>query len=132
MTREEAIQVCNDVRLLFWSLSDKVKDAMKMAIEALKQQEQNSLPDKVGEETDDKYKYFAEKFDKVEEIIQQLEKDVNRLENSRTIEVRPVYPNAPLTGISAYAGPEFNGLCTGLPTNSSTTLLWSRNEEDEK
>ena len=40
MTREEAIQVCNDVQSMFWFLSDKVKDAVAMAIEALKQTEQ--------------------------------------------------------------------------------------------
>lgn len=111
MTREEAIQVCKDVQSLYWSLSDKIRDAMGMAIEALEQPEHNE----VGEATDDtdKLKFVAHKLDQLGEKIQQLEKDVNRLENSRTIEVRPVYPNITSTGISAYAGPTFNGVCMG-------------------
>ena len=43
MTKEEAIEVCKRVRLMFYPLSDKVSDAMKMAIEALKQPEVKCL-----------------------------------------------------------------------------------------
>lgn len=39
MTREEAIQVCKDVQSMYWFLSDKIKDAMGIAIESLKQPE---------------------------------------------------------------------------------------------
>ena len=40
MTREEAIQVCHGLQSN-WFLSDRIRDAMALASEALKQQEQN-------------------------------------------------------------------------------------------
>lgn len=123
MTKEEAIEVCKRVRLMFYPLSDKVSDAMKMAIEALSQPEQNHLTDKASEETDDKdkLKLVEEKLDLLGEKIQQLEKDVRRLEmghNIFPVETSRTYPNITSTGISAYAGPEFGGVCFGIPTNA--------------
>lgn len=87
----------------------------------------HTLPDEVSEKADDedKLKFVAHNIDKLEEKIQQLEKDVDRLEKSRTIEIKPpVYPNITSTGISAYAGPEFNGFCSGL-----STTTWSDNND---
>lgn len=128
MTIKEAHVLMEDLQRIFtqyrFIFSDKIAEANGLAILALEKQmeppEQNPLSDKVCEETDDtdKLKFVAHKLDKLYEKIQQLEKDVNRLEKSRTIEVRPAYPNITSTSISAYAGPEFDGVCYGLPTNS--------------
>ena len=40
MTREEALQVCHGLESN-WFMSDEIREAMTLAIEALKQQEQN-------------------------------------------------------------------------------------------
>lgn len=143
MTIKEAHAVMEDLQRIFtqnrFIFSNKLAEANGLAILALeKQMELNHLIDKIGDETDDKdkLKLLEEKLDQLlkslKEKLDQLEKDVNRLKNSRTVEVRPVYPNASSTGISAYAGPEFNGICTGLPTSSSTTFLWGENDDKER
>lgn len=79
------------------------------------------IDDKVGEETDDQ---LDEKIQQLEKDVDRLEKAVSRLEKSRTIEVKPAYPNITSTGITAYAEPEFRGVCSSLPTN-----MWSDNNE---
>jgi RNA polymerase subunit RPABC4/transcription elongation factor Spt4 len=74
----------------------------------------HTLPDEVSEKTDDndKLKYVAFKINLVEEKLNQLEKDIHRLEmgyNIFPIEPTQIYPRTTSTGICAYAGPEFGG-----------------------
>ena len=130
MTREEAIKCLIDAKEEFAYFHNHCV-AFDMAIEVLKRPEQSPLTDKVCEKTDDtdKLKFVAHKLEQLDEKIQQLEKDVNRLEkdvnrleNSRTIEVRPTYPNITSTGISAYAGPQFGGVSYDLQTNSVSNI----------
>lgn len=67
------------------------------------------LPNKVGEETDDKdkLKLIEKKIDQLIEKNHQLEEAVNRLELSRTIiDPKPKYPWVTPPSISVYAGPE--------------------------
>lgn len=60
------------------------------------------LPDKVGEETDDK-----DKLKSIEDKLDQLGEKIHQLELSRTvIETRPTYPWVTPPSISVYAGPE--------------------------
>ena len=70
MTREEAIQVCTDVQTM--CLSDRIKDAMRMAIEALKEESHRVIkPEKedVGFGADEIFLLSTKEYEKYKDEI---------------------------------------------------------------